>query len=496
MSISLDGVENKRFYFALDYNDWYQNIRNIGHGEDYAYSTYYNESGETINSNGDYYLEIRKDLDSSDHYVNGPDYIWLMFRPSFSGLDLRDNITVSLYYDNTLMDEEITYIIYPGRDGLSVELENAATPAPVVSMAMTPNGISVTTEENETQTLNLSVAQSVAQSISQNSGMLNWWSESEYVSNNQSGIADSLGSIAGIKKSSDLIKTTLQDNILSIDLDFDLLVQRVIERLGGAPVIEPVSVTYNNEDYTGRELPGGVLVIISGHDLQGIANLYSDTTYSAPAQALIGIGTEVTGYTGYTKAGEDVEVTTNTGLVVIKVEPAGGGVTPGVPVPVVTTAEKLLIGKDVITNGLESDDEDYITLKPELTCDPSLLVGSTLTHTIHLSKPMDVYSVGSTVTQPGETMQRTDTIELADGETVVLYYGNRTPGIIVGAYAIGTLDDGQDETTYTSRTTFITLGKVSSEMGQLPNIYDNSPAIISENTTSNPGENVPNPNNG
>lgn len=197
-------------------------------------------------------------------------------------------------------------------------------------------------------------------------------------------------------------KTGANDNLLKVNLNVDALVEELIHRFGGRPVVQDTSiesVSSGNVSVNGGYVHQGEQITITGEPGSTVAGLYTDTSYTTEITTLDANG-QATGYVG----NNNVTITNSTGpssITTLNV----GGVTPGIaPAPNVAAA----LYVSVLSN---SNGEAGLTFN-SISQDPA----ATVTYTLTFSRAIQVTEVAGDTLHPAITGTHQNTVTVTNPE--------------------------------------------------------------------------------
>lgn len=352
-----------------------------------------------------------------------------------------DYITLAGGGNNNIVDKEDILIIY---NGDPVILQN--TGAKLVSMNVGSEEITCTDDQNDTASLSVVRANAIAENIDED--LLNWYSYSTKVEDNytlgqnEPGVISS-SSVLGVTKEGDgfinVTKTGADDNLLKVNLNIDALVEELIHRFGGRPVVQGTSVesiSSGNVSVNGGYVHQGEQITITGEPGSTIAGLYTDTSHATEITTLDANG-QATGYVG----NNNITITDSTGPSYIPTLNIGD-VTPGVaPAPSVVAA--LYVSVPSNSNG-----EAQLTFN-SISQDAA----ATVTYTLTFSRAVSVTSVEGSTSHSAITgdHQNTVTIINPDPREIWIDFSDFPEGTLMWVYATASVVyDNEEPTVYTS----------------------------------------------
>jgi hypothetical protein len=342
-------------------------------------------------------------------------------------------------------------IIYNGKNGTTFEIDDT----PVASAVVSNNGIVFNSASAPIAELDITNLNDFENSIDANlltdlSVMTQADSSENYI-----GLKDVM-SLS--QHSSDLIRVVNTDGNVDISLNYALLVARLKETLfgGNEPVVQTITITNNGGD-ADMNNNGGILVnqplTIESSNISSVVSDGNDVFTINQGNNSATVANVTNGFTVNTSTGAshfDVGANVNNA--------------PKAPDGIVS-ATRVIVGYENIypTDNLE-DDPGQVTVYMRLAGNHS---GSTVTNTLHLSKPLKVIAIDSNDADSLQEEYNTDAYRtfFEEAHSVIPISDNITPELVlsfegiknntlVSAYMTSTIDDGEDVTEYRSATVY------------------------------------------
>lgn len=357
-----------------------------------------------------------------------------------------DYITFAGGGNNNIVDKEDLLIVYNGDDGTSLEVNGSVAK----SMTMR-NDTAVVMDENDAVIGELTAepGNSVAETFEPE--QLEWWSDS--VNCEEAHQTASGSSVIGVssfngvaKKGSGFITNSVNDSILKTDLNIDSLMNEIINRLGGIPIVQKVSITSNGDDVTGLYLRNGESVTITAEE-----NVSVDGVLDNNNQPLT-LALENGQYVGTGTVAQNVEQVTlsgNNGTSTISVLPASQ-VTPGV-IPAPTGIGAAIQFSWELVDGSEHMEymfsANYIAGRTSGSSDM----------TLHFSKAGVVKEINGDDTGP-MIEQTLSEIPVNDNSfEIFVSFSNVIPGTIIKAWVTGNAEFDGSTTSHASKTVYFKI---------------------------------------
>ena len=234
--------------------------------------------------------------------------------------------------------------------------------------------------------------------------------------------------------------------LLKINLNIDNLMTEIINRLGGVPIVNNITITSNGTDITGQYVPTGSEITVDLTENGTVTGLVDSGNNP------ISLGQDGNGhYVGTGTVTGDVSITTSSGTSTIaSIGPSDS--TLGVaPAPGVASA--------VVFTYLLDDGGPLLVYKFDSVCNATNGATTRVT-TLHLSKAGEVIEVDANDQDPlvGQRVSEISVNGSGFSDTYVSFAGV-TPGTIVKAYVTTTCEFAgePDPTVFKSKTVFFKI---------------------------------------
>lgn len=423
------------------YRNWVQNVKTDNENSDD--SQYYKLDG-TVCTNRQYPITINcyKTFYGDGHYFH--DFVIVQISPDKYSLPLTDKIVGKLYYDGNLIDEQTIPIVYNGKDGSSLKVNEQ-----VVTEATVTND-ELTFQNEEEEVAGLTVDRFDSELLTNVSSMTFVDSET----NKYVGLKD-IQSIS-LSNNGDMkyIKIVNNSGNLNISLNYAALVADLRQTLfgGNEPVVQTIVINDGTDTQTAQfNNNGGFLLnqplTVHADGITSVVSDADDTFTVDPSTNTATIDSVTSGFT----------VNTSTGSSYIKVS---GNTNNAPAAPSVMAACNLIIG---------SEDDVPGRLTIFIRCP---MFSDEISYKLYLSKPLKVmYLSGNNVEEFSNYYNTHDydylfnsknsvieiprTINSEDlSPEIVLSFEDVIENTLISAYAIVTATENDTSTDYRSATVY------------------------------------------